>query len=456
MFYMSEKKKILIVEDDEILRETLASILDKKYLVVETLNGAEAKKLITLTQFDLILSDVQMPFCTGVELLQWVKENHPTKFILMTGFAHILETHKAQELGADDFLAKPFSNADLKDKIDALIDPQPISSEIAPPKAVVNLDSMYCKIPIEDFVTDKEFQYDLFIRINQNKYLKIAHKGGKIPSDRAQVYKDKGLHFFYISKKDFGKLVGFTMAFSKVVLESKTIDQDKKDRFIRYTGEMVLQHTYVNGLDDASYSVAKDLTTLSLETLSEDNQMLNVLNNFNEHADFLYAHALAVSTFSVIIANALGWTSQPMIFKLSMAGLFHDIGKKEIPKEILLKSRAEQSQKERELVESHPSRGKEILETLKQVPSEVCAVAYEHHENILETGYPRKIRYFKIHPFAKIVMVADIFANYTVKNPSQQKPVNAREAIMLMESNHKGLIDEAAFEALKKSVTEQK
>src|SRR4051812_38356235 len=100
--------KVLIAEDDEFFRKALVESLKGSYDVMSVENGKKARDIIAVAKFDLILSDIQMPFFSGLDLLAWVKEHKPTPFILMTGFSHILETKAAHELGAEDFLAKPF------------------------------------------------------------------------------------------------------------------------------------------------------------------------------------------------------------------------------------------------------------------------------------------------------------------------------------------------------------
>jgi len=65
-------KKILLVEDDDNFRSALKSILAKKYEVVEAANGKIARDLHAMTDFQLIISDVQMPHFSGIDLLEWV------------------------------------------------------------------------------------------------------------------------------------------------------------------------------------------------------------------------------------------------------------------------------------------------------------------------------------------------------------------------------------------------
>ncbi len=90
--------KILIVEDDALFRETLKeSLSTQEFIISEAPNGKVAREMIAFAKYDLIISDIQMPFFSGLDLLEWVKKNHPTKFILMTGFSQALEARKAHE-----------------------------------------------------------------------------------------------------------------------------------------------------------------------------------------------------------------------------------------------------------------------------------------------------------------------------------------------------------------------
>lgn len=277
----------------------------------------------------------------------------------------------------------------------------------------------------------------------------MAHQGGKVDNERIKAFHEKKVFYFYIHKKDFIKLVNFTVNFSKVVQESSLIENRKKIRFFRYTGEIVMQNLFLNGLDLSSLSYAKNFTQLCIESICEQNEIFNMLSSFSEHVDYLYAHSLAVATISLMIAQAMGWTRNSILFKVAMSGMFHDIGLKEIPREILSKSRAELTQKDIALFETHPLRGKEILESIKQIPSDIIAVAFEHHENIIANGYPRGINKAQIHPITHIVTTANVFAKLTVKNPSCPEPLTPIEAIRHMELSSLELVDEQCFGALK-------
>jgi putative nucleotidyltransferase with HDIG domain len=442
-------KKILLVEDDEHFRAAIKGILGKKYEIIEANNGKMATDILSTSKPDLVISDIQMPHLSGVQLLEWTRKNTIVPIILMTGFSQILETQKAHDLGADEFLAKPFQEAELIEKVRKVLKEEGV---VAGPASPVDLDKEFCKLPIEDFILEKEAEYGIYIRMSSSKYIKIAHQGGKLSPEKVATFKEKGVSHLYIRHEDFSKLMGFTILIAKAVSSSGQVDREKKKRFMAYTGEMVMQQAFVNGTDKAVFHNAKDFLTTSLELLTEDQQTFALLNLLGSHTDYLYAHSLGVSLFSVIIAKQMGWQSPQTLFKLSFAGLFHDIGKKEIAKEILEKPRSLLTQEERKIVESHTTRGKEILESLKTAPSEVIQVAYEHHEDILGQGYPRGVNSKRIHPMSLIVSVADTFCNYTIKNPQTPLPLDGHGAILAMLKFKEQSLDPEAFAALRKVI----
>lgn len=439
------KQTILVVEDDEFFRREITELLAEHYSVSEVPSGLAAKQILALNSYDLILSDMQMPHFTGLELLEWVKDKHPTKFILMSGFG-LTEHSNDSNVNPDGTISKPFSASDLLALIRSTL---PAENNENLDQQDHNIDGQFCKIPFSDFVMGKEAEFDIYLRLSEFKYVRILHIGGRFSDKQIEGLKGHKIEFVYVSKAEFSKLVNFNIYFSKVVANRQGVDPEKKERFLRYTGEMLVQHTFMNGLNKAALNMATEFSGIAIRTMSETPHMQDLLMNFNEHADFLYAHSLAVSMFSVLLGQSMGWVRPQILFKLSMAGLFHDIGKKEIPREILTKSRIQTSQKERELIETHALRGKEILEAMPEIPADVVAVAFEHHENVIGSGYPRRIDPKRIHPLTHLVTVADAFANYTVKNPARDHVVSAREAVQIMEAQSKMLYDPAAFAALK-------
>lgn len=117
--------KVLVVDDASFTRDLIRRTLRKQFPAIEiedAVNGRKAQQLMTKTQFDMVLCDWEMPEMTGVELLQWCREQPKYKkedvpFVMITSRGdkdHVVEAVKS---GVTDYLGKPFSSEQLVNKI---------------------------------------------------------------------------------------------------------------------------------------------------------------------------------------------------------------------------------------------------------------------------------------------------------------------------------------------------
>ncbi len=104
------KAKILVVDDEESIREFLEIMLKKEgYEITLAEDGQKAKELVQKKSFDLIISDLQMPNMTGIDLLKYIRQNYPeVLFMMITAFGTTETAVEAMKMGAYDYLTKPF------------------------------------------------------------------------------------------------------------------------------------------------------------------------------------------------------------------------------------------------------------------------------------------------------------------------------------------------------------
>ena len=108
--------KILIAEDDRMLLRTIAFKLEKEgHEVFTASDGRRALEIVEEVKPDLLISDIMMPYLNGLELIPMVKESlgGSTSIIVLTSIGLEDTVVKAFELGADDFISKPFSQGEL-------------------------------------------------------------------------------------------------------------------------------------------------------------------------------------------------------------------------------------------------------------------------------------------------------------------------------------------------------
>jgi DNA-binding NtrC family response regulator len=118
---MTAAPRILIVDDEERFRLTLAKLLKVRELDVTTLgSGPEALEALKQEQYDVIVLDVRMPGMDGIETLAEIKKLNPNiEVIILTGHASVDAAVDIMKLGGYDYLLKPCSVEELTDKIDA-------------------------------------------------------------------------------------------------------------------------------------------------------------------------------------------------------------------------------------------------------------------------------------------------------------------------------------------------
>ena len=113
---------ILVVDDDDGIRSLVKKYLNENNYLVTTANSAEdATKKVKIIQFDLIILDIMMPGKSGLEFIQENQKKLETPIILLTAKGETSERVEGLEIGADDYLAKPFEPKELIIRIKNII-----------------------------------------------------------------------------------------------------------------------------------------------------------------------------------------------------------------------------------------------------------------------------------------------------------------------------------------------
>lgn len=174
------EKRILIVEDEKRLRDLLRDYLTKEHYKVDlAAHGEEGLEKALSSDYDLILLDVMMPFMDGFDMLKELRKKKNTRVFFITAKSMDEDFIKAYEIGADDFIAKPFSPKVLVMKIGNLF--KRISDMESPINSVV-----YGKLTIHPgaqrvFAEDTEInltkkEFELLTLFTQNQDLVLSRE----------------------------------------------------------------------------------------------------------------------------------------------------------------------------------------------------------------------------------------------------------------------------------------
>ncbi|MCL7747601.1 HD-GYP domain-containing protein [Halalkalibacter alkaliphilus] len=145
----------------------------------------------------------------------------------------------------------------------------------------------------------------------------------------------------------------------------------------------------------------------TVELLAREERLATLLEGLFDKDNYTYRHNIGVSVVASMLANWLHFSEEDRK-KITLGGLLHDIGKLELSDGVLTKP-GRLSNEEFAEIKMHPTYGYELLKIGSIYSEDICLMALEHHEREDGTGYPYQKGANEIHPFSKVIAIADVF-----------------------------------------------
>ncbi len=192
--------------------------------------------------------------------------------------------------------------------------------------------------------------------------------------------------------------------------ESSSMKEMKKEYSKKIEKIKNIFNNFAEGssLDEDAREVASSI--INSDKLSGD--LLRCMRQLRDMNDYTYQHSLNVSSLCCLIGN---WMNMPKdeLEELTLAGLVHDIGKSKINPDILKKT-TELNHEEVMDIQRHCEYGYQILKKNTKYSDEILKAVLMHHEKEDGTGFPSNLKSKDIHPYAKIIAVADLYSAITL------------------------------------------
>lgn len=197
---------------------------------------------------------------------------------------------------------------------------------------------------------------------------------------------------------------------------------------------------------------SKRFTELIRNIMNEirgNQDLLTMMADVFTYDNYIFTHSFNVTLYSL----AIGMEMQLNLKQIEMLGLgaiLHDVGKMLVPPEILMKP-GQLTDKEFEEMKKHSEAGFELIRSVKTVPVLVAHCAYQHHERLDGSGYPRGIAGEDIHMFGRIIAVADVFDAVT-SNRVYRKAMLPHEGLEILYAGAGSQFDTKIVEAFRRAV----
>ena len=293
--------------------------------------------------------------------------------------------------------------------------------------------SAMLEIAISEFVSGETIPVDLYMKLGGGKFLCIARRGAKTQLKNLSVVQNKSLNSVFVRKDEYHEIISQTLRIVEIATQASQLKNEHKTLFLRNAVSAVFTQIESFGASPHAIGLAKEVSTSTIQLVAAQPRLTDILKGLKAASSSVFNQSIATSIFSVMIAQKMGWSSKVTIEKLALGGMLAEIGLKELPTELINKPRSEMSFEEVQRYEEHPFRSMKILESVENIPSDVLSIVYEHHENAMGLGYPRRLRDIRMNPLARVVAVATCFCELTVPNPANPAPKPLVEALKHME-----------------------
>jgi putative nucleotidyltransferase with HDIG domain len=222
------------------------------------------------------------------------------------------------------------------------------------------------------------------------------------------LYVKKQLEYRGIESIQVGKLEFFKD--EDIYIDSEDQKKYSKEVYFKSIGLVKEVVESINQQKALNIRKAKRLMQNAVNAIMQDDSTLLGLANIKNYDEYTFNHSVNVAIYAIALGQRVG-IPKKHLSHLGMAGLFHDMGKTKIPKEVLNKT-GKLSPEEWVIMRSHPVIGTELIMRMKEwgeLSTRMIEGTFEHHLRYDLTGYPRLTRKRKLTLFGRIITIADFY-----------------------------------------------
>ncbi|MFZ2630411.1 MAG: HD-GYP domain-containing protein [Desulfosalsimonadaceae bacterium] len=221
----------------------------------------------------------------------------------------------------------------------------------------------------------------------------------------------------------------------KHIVEADLLDARKMVKKTYFKAVSVAKEVMnsIRGGEAVDLKKAKRMVVSMVNHILDEEQLLLSMASIKDYDEYTYHHSVNVSIFSIALGQRLG-LSMKQLTELGMVALFHDIGKLEIPTEILNKPTSLNDEDWR-IIKKHPVEGVRILLKMRRLDYtsiRSAIVSFEHHMYYNNTGYPTVKKYPPLDLYSRIVSLADQYDAMTSARVYSRTSMSPDKALNIM------------------------
>jgi response regulator RpfG family c-di-GMP phosphodiesterase len=408
--------KILIVDDEEMLRDLYEMIIESEFTceMTKVANGAEAVDVLNkVSDFDLIISDYTMPKLNGGQLYLFNKTQKNIPFLLFSGgdlqdYAEFQDFYKDNLLNG--FFNKPFDERHLLDAIAKIGASFPLT-ESKPAEE-------YIRIKLSYYISHTKNAADVYLKLSNDKYVKIINDNVEnIPEkDLLEHYLKKGVDYIYVESDFFKKFLNDIFDnFQASVLKEKMPETQLVVSGLNF--HVSFQGLNNVGISDFQITKVNQLIEVTVDSLLNNPKSRDQFIKLCKTEGFSIGHSLLIMYIAGRIAQDTSLNFAATMPKICTAAFYHDISLFDL--EILHEQMKIENIEDRHLLRDimdHPMNSTNFLPADMELVEDTKKIMMEHHELPTGLGYPKKLTASQISPLSCLFILSEQISLCLIRN----------------------------------------
>jgi len=273
---------------------------------------------------------------------------------------------------------------------------------------------------------------DLFMkRGNSEPHVLYLGAGSPFSQERVNGLIDTFEEVLYVRAADYEAFSQDLSISIEETLKEESLSAPERYQVLQFSASLEIEQAMRMVNCDRYVESTKNIGRLISSLLVEEDVLAADLFGIVRHDFQTFVHVTNVAGYATLLAKELGIQDSHELEQIATGGLLHDIGKRHIPRSILVKSET-LTPKDWAVIRQHPQRGYEDLCQRDEIVHGQLMMTYQHHEHIDGSGYPVGVSGDEIHPWAQLLAVVDVFDALTGERP-YRKPATAEQAIQFIE-----------------------
>ncbi len=267
----------------------------------------------------------------------------------------------------------------------------------------------YRPIRCADFISGQKCLFDVYVRLESGRFLKILSANDSFSPERVSTYIKKGVRHFYINASSLQRCLHTCDTFARAILMRGNISLELKVAQVLGDGSEIVKLIQGKEIDNQSVEQVTDylgkVRMLLLQSAKTPKDLLDILESRLQ----LYEHSVGVSLVAGLLTRPLQIESETAFKSVGVASMLHDIGLAQLPPHLGSEDQTQFSATDLALFETHPEVGAEYLTKHCTLDPSVIRAIAQHHERRDGDGFPHKLGAGKISPVAEIIGISDEF-----------------------------------------------